>query len=285
MTWKVEFDYINTNGITLHTASAGPEDGPLVLLLHGFPEFWYGWHKQIQPLADAGYRVVVPDQRGYNLSEKPEGAENYAIDILRDDITGLIDALGRKTAYLVGHDWGGAVAWHTAATRPEYVEKLIAVNIPYPGAMRKAMMRYPQQWLKSSYMLFFQIPEAPEKMFQSEEYEPMKQGLAATARPGAFSEGDLEQYKKAWSKKGALTGMLNWYRALKYARIQEVNVTVPVRIIWGLGDQFLSPKTAETSLEFCDNAELIYVGEATHWVAHEQPDIVNRLIKEFLVKD
>jgi epoxide hydrolase 4 len=284
MTWKVEFDYVDTNGITLHTASAGPKNGPLVLLLHGFPEFWYGWHKQIQPLAEAGYRVVVPDQRGYNLSEKPEGAANYAIDILRDDVTGLIDALGRKTAYLVGHDWGGAVAWHVSATRPEYVKKLAAVNIPYPGAMRKAMMRYPQQWLKSSYMFFFQIPEAPEKVFEQNKYESLKRAITNPSVPGTFSEGDLEQYEKAWSREGALTGMLNWYRALKYARIKEENVTVPVRMIWGLGDQFLSPKTAETSLEFCDNAELIYVGEATHWVAHEQPDIVNRLIKEFLAE-
>ncbi|MFE4764858.1 epoxide hydrolase EphM, partial [Bacillus mycoides] len=126
----VKCQFVNTNGITLHVAAAGPEDGPLIVLLHGFPEFWYGWKNQIKPLGDAGYRVIAPDQRGYNLSDKPEGIDSYRIDTLRDDIIGLITQFTDEKAIVIGHDWGGAVAWHLASTRPEYLEKLIAINIP-----------------------------------------------------------------------------------------------------------------------------------------------------------
>ncbi|SDN86489.1 alpha/beta fold hydrolase [Alkalicoccus daliensis] len=279
---KVKFEYRETNHITLHTAAAGPEDGPLVILLHGFPEFWYGWRKQIEPLAEAGYRVLIPDQRGYNLSDKPEGSENYKIDTLRDDILGLIKGAGREKAILIGHDWGGAVAWHTAATATEYVEKLIAVNIPYPGAMKQAALKYPPQLFKSSYMLFFQLPDIPEKLLQTNGWENMKQALTATAKPGAFQEEDLQKYKEAWAQPGSLTAMLNWYRALFQTKISSPMVQVPVRIIWGLGDQFLHPSTAKESLKYCLDGEMILVDEATHWVMHEQPAIVNRLIKEFL---
>jgi pimeloyl-ACP methyl ester carboxylesterase len=124
--------FVETNGITLHTVQAGPADGPLVILLHGFPEFWYGWHEQIRPLAEAGFRVVVPDQRGYNLSDKPDGVERYRIDELSRDVVGLIDAAGREQAAVVGHDWGAAVAWWTALHHADRVSKLVAVNVPHP---------------------------------------------------------------------------------------------------------------------------------------------------------
>ncbi|WP_147804632.1 alpha/beta fold hydrolase [Alkalicoccus halolimnae] len=280
---NVEFHYVETNGITLHTAQAGPEDGPLAILLHGFPEFWYGWRHQIEPLAEAGYRVIVPDQRGYNLSDKPQGVKNYELNQLRDDVTGLIEASGREKAVIFGHDWGGVVAWYLAATKPEFVKKLLIVNVPYLGAARKALLRYPPQLLKSSYMLFFQIPRLPEKIFRTNDFEEMKKGIAASGREGAFTEEDMEHYKEAWSQEGALTAMLNWYRALRYARVSEAKIKVPVRIIWGIGDSFLHPETAKASIDFCENGELIFVGQATHWVNHEQPAIVNQLIHEFVV--
>lgn len=278
---EVEFQHIETNGITLHTAVAGPDDGPMVLLLHGFPEFWYGWRKQIKPLVEAGYKVVIPDQRGYNISEKPEGAENYTVDKLRDDMTGLIEAFGRNKAFVIGHDWGGAVAWFMAATRPEYVEKLVTINIPHPRAMKEVILRYPPQVAKSLYILFFQLPNLPEKLMLN-NLEYMKQGIASTAKPGAFSEEDLGHYEQAWSQPGALTAMLNWYRAIWRAGSAEKKIQLPVRMIWGLGDAFLDKKTAKASLEYCENGELIFVDEATHWVHHEQPQIVNRLIHTFL---
>lgn len=282
---EVEFHLIETNGIRLHTAVAGPEDGELVVLLHGFPEFSYGFHHQMEELAASGYRVVAPDQRGYHLSDKPEQIEDYTINKLSDDIAGLIEAFGETSAIVIGHDWGGAVAWHLAAAKPEYVKKLIAINIPHPAAMPRVFLKNPLQWLKSSYMAFFQLPEVPEKLMAANDFESMKQAMKGTARPDAFTEQELVRYKDAWSQPGALTGMLNWYRAIRKGSLMQMPkapLRMPVRIIWGLGDQFLSPMLATESLKFCENAELVWVGEATHWVHHEQPEIVNRLIKEFL---
>lgn len=282
---NLEFQWIETNGIRLYTAVAGPEDGPLAVLLHGFPEFSYGWKHQIGTLADQGYRVMAPDQRGYNMSSKPEGAENYTLNLLRDDIVGLIDWSGKEKAVVIGHDWGGAVAWQLAATRPELVEKLIAINIPHPLAMPKVMMRNPLQWVRSSYMAYFQIPQLPEKMMAAEDFRFMERAMRNTSRRNTFSEEDLANYKEAWAQKGALSGMLNWYRALSKGSFRQTpgkKIEVPVRILWGIGDQFLSPQLAKESLNFCEDAELVFIGQATHWVHHEQPEIVNRLIQEFL---
>ncbi|MEZ0480028.1 alpha/beta fold hydrolase [Planococcus sp. SSTMD024] len=282
---EMEFHLIETNGIRLHTAVAGPENGELVILLHGFPEFSYGFHHQMKALAVQGYRVVAPDQRGYYLSDKPERIEDYTIDKLRDDIVGLIEAFGETSAFIVGHDWGGAVAWHLAASKPEYVKKLITINIPHPAAMPRVMMKNPVQWVKSSYMAFFQLPEVPEKLMAANDFESMKQAMKGTSRPSAFTEQELDRYREAWSQPGALTGMLNWYRALRKGSLNQVPkrpIETPVRILWGRGDQFLSPMLAKESLKFCKDAELVWIGEATHWVHHEQPVIVNRLIKEFL---
>lgn len=281
----MEHMYIETNGIRLHAAAEGPEDGQLVVLLHGFPEFWYGWIHQIGPLAKKGYRVVAPDLRGYNLSEKPEGIEQYTLDKLKDDVAGVIRHFGRERAIVVGHDWGGAVAWHLAATEPDLVELLIAVNIPHPKAMPRVMAKNPLQWLKSSYMAFFQIPELPEKALAADYFKTMVGSLVSTSRPGTFSEEELERYKEAWAQPGALTGMLNWYRALRQGSMHQTpdrKITVPVRLIWGIGDQFLSPMLAKESMNFCEDGELVFVGEATHWVHHEQAHILNMLIDRFI---
>lgn len=281
----MEYMYIETNGIRLHAAAEGPEDGQLVVLLHGFPEFWYGWIHQIGPLAKKGYRVVAPDLRGYNLSEKPEGIEQYTLDKLKDDVAGVIRHFGRERAIVVGHDWGGAVAWHLAATEPDLVELLIAVNIPHPKAMPRVMAKNPLQWLKSSYMAFFQIPELPEKALAADYFKTMVGSLVSMSRPGTFSEEELKRYKEAWAQPGALMGMLNWYRALRQGSMHQTpdrKITVPVRLIWGIGDQFLSPMLAKESMNFCEDGELVFVGEATHWVHHEQAHILNMLIDRFI---
>ncbi|EGA90659.1 putative hydrolase [Planococcus donghaensis MPA1U2] len=282
---NLSFRYIKTNGITLHTAVAGPEDGPLVILLHGFPEFWFGWKNQIQPLAEKGYQVVAPDQRGYNLSDKPEGIDYYTIDYLRDDVIGIIEFFHKKKAIIIGHDWGGAVAWHLAATRPEYVEKLIVLNIPHPRAMPRVFMKNPLQWMKSSYIAFFQLPNLPEKALGMREFKVMQRGIEKSSNPDAFSTSEIAQYKTAWSQSDALTAMLNWYRAIRkgsFKQLAESKINVPVRIIWGLGDQFLSPMLAKESMSFCEEVNLAFVGEATHWIQHEQPEIVNHLIDQFI---
>ncbi|WP_286058838.1 alpha/beta fold hydrolase [Bacillus mojavensis] len=283
----VNSQFIKTNGITLHVASAGSEDGPLIVLLHGFPEFWYGWKNQIKSLADAGYRVIAPDQRGYNLSDKPEGIEAYRIDTLRDDIIGLISQFTDQKAIVIGHDWGGAVAWHLASTRQEYVEKLIAINIPHPHIMKTVTPVYPPQWLKSSYIAFFQLPDKPEAALKENNYEKLDKAIGLSDRPELFSSEDIKKYKEAWKQPGALTSMLNWYRALRKGSLTEnprEYHTAPYRMIWGMEDRFLSRKLAKETASRCPNGHLIFVDEASHWISHEKPAIVNQLILEYLEK-
>ncbi|MBG9770248.1 alpha/beta fold hydrolase [Bacillus vallismortis] len=282
----IKRQFVKTNGVTLHVASAGPEDGRLIVLLHGFPEFWYGWKNQIKPLADAGYRVIAPDQRGYNLSDKPEGIEAYRIDTLRDDIIGLITQFTDEKAIVIGHDWGGAVAWHLASTHREYLEKLIAINIPHPGIMKTVTPVYPPQWLKSSYIAFFQLPDIPEASLKENDYESLDQAIGLSTRPELFSSEDVSRYKEAWKQPGALTAMLNWYRALRKGSLSEKVTceTAPYRMIWGMEDRFLSRKLAKETEKRCPNGHLIFVDEASHWINHEKPAIVNQLILEYLKK-
>lgn len=279
------FMHIETNGIRLHTGTAGPKDGRLVILLHGFPEFWYGWRHQIDALADAGCFVVFPDQRGYNLSDKPEDLKEYELDKLAGDIAGLIRHFGREKAVIIGHDWGGAVGWHLAAVYPELVELFIPVNIPNPAILPRVMASYPPQWLKSSYIVFFQLPRIPEGMLRADRYKWLSSSMKKSAKEGAFSKEEIRCYEEAWSQPGALTAMLNWYRAIRKGNrlISEKNrVEVPVRMIWGRDDPFLSIRLAKKSLETCKDGEMVLIGEATHWVLHEQHELVNRWILRFL---
>ncbi len=278
---NIDFRFIKTNGIHLHTAVVGPENGPLVILLHGFPEFWYGWKKQISTLANSGYRVIIPDQRGYNLSDKPKGIKQYTIDKLRDDVIGLIECFGRKKATIIGHDWGALVAWHLASTRASYVDKVIPINVPHPAVFMGNIVKHPTQMFRSSYILFFQTPVIPEKLLSENDYKAIKNMMLISAYPRTFSQQDLQQYEASWSKPNALMSMLNWYRALRAGTMGQISnerVTVPVRMIWGRKDQFLSFMLAKESMKMCDDGRLTMVQEATHWIHHEQPEILNKLI-------
>jgi pimeloyl-ACP methyl ester carboxylesterase len=274
----------HVNGITLHCIEAGPTDGPLVILLHGFPEFWWGWRYQIEPLAEAGFRVLVPDQRGYNLSDKPEGRTAYDLDTLTRDIVGLADALGRETFFLVGHDWGGLVAWWTASLHPRRVAKLVAVNAPHPSIVGSYMRSHPRQVLKSLYAGFFQFPWLPETVLSADRYRGLRRTLLRTSRPGTFSDADLAHYEKAWSRPGALTSMLNWYRALPLAprRRPGIRLPMPVLVIWGMQDQFLESGIAEASLKLCDRGTVRWIEKATHWVHLEQAEALNSSMIKFL---
>jgi epoxide hydrolase 4 len=202
--------HLSTNGVMLHAVAAGPSDGPLVILLHGFPEFWYGWRHQIEPLAAVGYRVLVPDLRGYNLSSKPEGLRAYTLDVLADDVLGLATTLGRPKFTIVGHDWGGALAWHLAARNPDRIERAVILNGPYLAAARGYARSHPGQMLKSWYIGLFQVPWLPERLLSASDFAWLRQALTRTSQPGAFQADDLEHYRKAWAQPGALTAMLNW---------------------------------------------------------------------------
>jgi len=276
---------VQTNGVTLQVAQAGPEDGPLVLLLHGFPDFWYGWRHQIDFLARAGYRVWAPDQRGYNRSDKPRGIAAYSVNTLADDIAGLIDAAGREKAVIVGHDWGGGVAWWTALRYPQRVEKLVILNSPHSTVLTNQFLRNPRQLRKSWYMFAFQLPRLPEWLTLRNDAETGKNALRQSSRPGTFSEADLARYADAWQQPGAMTGMINWYRAAFRRRPTppaDDRVHVPTRIIWGARDAFLNRELATLSAEYCDDADVTFIEEATHWVQHEEPEQVNSLIVDFL---
>lgn len=281
----MESTYIETNGISLHAMQAGPEGGPLVVLLHGFPEFWRGWIKQIEPLASAGYYVLAPDQRGYNLSDKPGNLEAYVLDELGKDISGLIRAAGRQKATVIGHDWGGIVAWWLGMQSEEMLDKLVIINAPHPKVMRRTLMYNPGQAIRSSYALFFQLPWIPEAISRNNDWSLVVKALSESSRPGTFSDEDLEYYRESWWRKDAFTSMLNWYRA--NARFQpsiteDSRVHVPTLLIWGKNDLALGEYLVEPSIELCDQGRVEVFEEATHWVQHEEAERVNQLILDFL---
>jgi pimeloyl-ACP methyl ester carboxylesterase len=280
---SVEKLSFNNGDVGLHAVAAGPEDGRVVILLHGFPEFWYSWHKQIEPLAAAGFRVIVPDQRGYNLSSKPAGVASYAFSELVSDVIAIADQLGQKTIFLAGHDWGAAVAWSTALLHPQRIAKLAVLNVPHPSVMRKFLSTRPRQFLRSWYMFFFQLPWLPEALFSAFNFRVGARSLLRSSRPGTFSAEDLAQYRAAWSQPGSLTAMINWYRALFRTRIKFQNkiVRVPTRILWGERDDFLLTEMAHESLRYCTNAELFTFANATHWLQHEEPARVSDLLIDF----
>ena len=284
MAHPLEYHRVPTNGLCLHVVQCGPPAGPLVVLLHGFPEFWYGWRHQLGALADAGFRVWAPDQRGYNLSDKPRRVRDYAIDQLAADVLGLLDAAGRQTAAVVGHDWGAAVAWHLAAHFPRRIQRAAALNVPHPQVLAGALIRQPRQLLKSWYVFFFQLPWVPEALVRPRGWWAARRALRNSSRSGTFSDADLVLYQAAWARPGAMRGMINWYRAAgRFAgRLGETGrVAVPLCIIWGKDDAFLSANLARQSLAFCDAGRLTYL-DATHWVQHEAAAEVNELLINFL---
>jgi pimeloyl-ACP methyl ester carboxylesterase len=276
---------IISNGVRLHVVEAGPEDGPLLILLHGFPEFWYGWRRQIGPLAAAGFRVQCPDQRGYNLSGKPRGVSSYNLDRLAGDVVGLIDAAGAAKARVVGHDWGGIVGWWLGIRHPQRLERLALLNIPHPLVMEHTLWHSSVQRKKSNYIFFFQLPWLPERLFSRNDFAYAEKSLRGSSRPGTFTDEDIARYKEAWSQGQAVRSMLHWYRAALRAKPQRpktARVTVPTLLIWGTQDRFLGQEMAPASIDLCDQGRLELIPEATHWVQLEEPARVNRLLVDFL---
>ncbi len=279
----IEHLEVPANGLRLHVALAGPPQGPLVVLLHGFPEFWWAWRHQIGALAAAGWRVAAPDQRGYGTSDKPSGRSAYALDTLADDILALASALGHERFTVVGHDWGGIVAWQLAARAPGRIERAAILNAPHPATLLPHALGHPGQLLKSAYVVFFQMPLVPEWTLGANGHAALARALTLSSRPGTFAEADLARYREAWSQPGALTAMLNWYRAVAVSRpASQARIRMPVRIIWGDRDTALDRQLADEGAARCDHAEVFHIAEATHWVQHEEAARVNALLLEFL---
>ena len=278
---RLEHRLVSSNGIRLHVVDAGPSDGEPVLLLHGFPDFWWGWRRVFGSLAAAGRRVIVPDMRGNGRSEAPRGSASYALDILADDIFGLIDELGINRCCLVGHDWGGVVAWSVAARRPQSIAKLIAVAAPHPDTLLSGIRRDPVQLVRSLYIGLFQLPLLPEIALSMRRFALLRRALANSSVPGTFSATDLEHYCETWRGLGRIRAMLGSYRALSVPRAPVGRIAVPTQILWAGRDRFLGGALGRLALERCDDARLTVLRDATHWVPHEHSqDIVAAVLSE-----
>lgn len=271
--------YAQANGVRLHYVEQG--SGPLVVLLHGFPDFWYSWRDQIPALAAAGFRVVAPDLRGYNESERPRGIAAYALDVLAADVAALILALGAAQATVVGHDWGGLVAWHVAMHHPEVVSSLVIMNAPHPRAFRRELTHNWAQKRRSWYIGFFQLPWLPEAMLAVGNRWLLRRVLR---RGGpAHSDAELATYLAAFAAPGAMTAALNYYRALLRIRSKRpVTIACPTLLIWGLRDRFLLPVLAEGTEAWVPKLERHEEPRARHWVQHDAAAAVNAKLLAFL---
>ena len=276
--------YVLTNGVRLHVVLAGDPLGKPLILLHGFPEFWYGWRHQIPALDAAGFRLIIPDQRGYNLSDKPEGIRAYNLDNLVEDVLGLADHFGYDRLDLVGHDWGAVVAWEAAITVPQRIQRLAILNVPHPAVMSAYLAKSPAHMLKSWYIVSFQIPGLADRLLRMRDWAALEGLLAGSGKSRTFDSRELVEYRKAWSQPGALTAMINWYRALvcyRPATPKDPRVHQPVLILWGKRDIALSYAMVSPSMDLCDQGRLTVFDEATHWVQHDEPSQVNRELIQF----
>jgi pimeloyl-ACP methyl ester carboxylesterase len=273
--------YAEVGDVTLHYMEAGY--GPLLVLLHGFPEFWFSWRLQIVPLVAAGFRVVAPDLRGYNLSSRPAGVEAYSADRLAADVRGLIRELGADSATLVGHDWGGTVAWATAMIHPEVVNRLVILNAAHPRRLQQGL-RNPNQLRKVWYFFFFQLPGLPEPIVRAGRWRFFRR-YQRDARP-PYTPEDTERYVESWSQPGAAIAIINYYRAAvrgsKQAQAQLRPIQAPTLVIWGQRDRYLGPNLAEPDTDDVPNLDRVErLPDASHWVHHDEAERVTRLLIDF----
>lgn len=284
------------NGVRTQYVEAG--EGPLVVLLHGFPEHWYSWREQIPALVEAGYRVVAPDMRGYNRTEKPPGVEAYRIGHLVSDVRALIAHCGAENAHLVGHDWGGVIAWEVAARHPENVSRLVILNAQHPSAYRRELRSCESDQTKRSwYVLFFQLPWLPELLFRVGGERLLESLFRESAtNPEAFDEEAIRRYKRACSQPGAMPAMINYYRALFRGTVRGAipgrgapNATTSdglidrsTLLIWGMEDTTLSPQLTEGIEEWVPDIEVERIEGASHWVQLDAPERVNERLVEFI---
>ena len=257
-----------------------------MVFLHGFPSFWYSWQHQIEYFAKQNFYVIVPDQRGYNISGKPQQMRDYRLSVLVEDMVQLLVTMEVKEVILVGHDWGGIVAWALLKRHPELVKKAIIINAPYLPAYTKFSFK---QLRKSWYVYFFQLPHLPEWMMRRKRFAMLKNTLLKTSLPKTFTKEDLMRYEEAWSQKGSVTAMINWYRALvrylKDARTifrAKTKIETPVLLLWGMKDAFLEPESCKCPATHCSHFTIKYYANATHWLPIEKFEEVNNDILNFI---
>ena len=292
----LEEHYAELNGVRLHYVTAG--SGKLILFVHGFPEFWYAWKKQLLEFGK-DHLAVAPDMRGYNLSEKPPGVEQYQLKFLVEDLRALAEHLGQKSFVLVGHDWGGVVAWAFALHYPKYLQKLVVINAPHPAIFDRELRENPAQQKASEYMLMFRSSQAEEILSANNNAFLFDGVLREGLNTGHFTDEDRRAYLDAWSKPGALTGGLNYYRAAHAGPpgpgaapgegsfaggFPTLTVKVPTLVIWGEKDPYLLTGNLDGLDEFVGDLAVKRIPDGTHWVIHEKPALVNDSIRAFLRK-
>jgi pimeloyl-ACP methyl ester carboxylesterase len=276
--------WIDGAGVRLHAVHCGR--GAPVVLLHGFPDFWHVWRRQLPALADAGFRAVAPDLRGYNLSERPSRVEDYRLDLLADDVAALIRGLGVARAHVVGHDWGGVIAWHLAVRHPDVVDRLVVCNAPHPARFRQ-LLRTPQQASRSWYAGFFQLPWLPERLLGAGDLAALrriwKHGPLAR---GATSREDLAASVAAFREPSARWAAVSYYRALARHRatVPPDRRRIPHRtlLIWGARDVALVRANAEGLEPWVPDLRVLDLPEAGHWAMLDAPATVNAALIEFL---
>lgn len=274
-----------SGGVTLTTVVEGPEDGPLVLLLHGFPESATEWRRLIPPLVQAGYRVLAPDQRGYADSDKPGAVGDYVLDRLAEDAMALAAGQGRERFSVVGHDWGAAVTWHLLSRFPERLERAAVLNVPHPAVLLRTLRDDPEQRKRSAYIALFRKKGWAEFLLKLFGFRMLKKAFASAARP--YPDAVLETYRRQWSRPGALTGMLSWYRALDPKTVRDPGpggIATPVLILWGDKDVALTPATADASAALCADVRLRRFPNASHWLPNDEPEAVAQEVLAFLAE-
>ena len=272
---------IDVGDIALHVVSAGPADGPPVVLLHGFPEFWYSWRHQLAALAGAGFHVLAPDLRGYNRSDKPGDPALYGQRHYVGDVLALLDTLGYEDAYIAGHDVGGGVAWRLVLLHPDRVRQAVIFNAGHPLVGSRARPENDAEtitWFRS----FFKLPWLPELVARSGDWWLLSRNLRTTSRPGTFDDAALDVYKAAWSRDNAISTMIHAYRA-EIIEVPEDRgaVNVPVRVVWGANDAFIPPAAAAFTREYVGRDAFVEVPDASHWILLEEPERTSREMIEF----
>ncbi len=275
----------------LSVLEAGDPAGEPVVLLHGFPELSHSWRHQLPALAEAGYHAVAPDLRGYGASDRPTAVEAYAAKALVGDVAGLIRALGHESAHVVGHDWGGSLAWGLAGNAPGAVRSLTILNAPQGPVSARLRREDAGQRAKSWYMLLFQFPGVAEAWLSDDDFANLRGFVFDTAPPAAFPPEEREVYVDALRRDGALTAALNWYRAnmppSSWLRDppDPPEITVPTLIIWGEGDAYMGTELLErTAATVTGPLRVERLPGVSHWVQQEVPDRVNELLLGFLAE-
>jgi epoxide hydrolase 4 len=294
-TSAVRHEFADVNGVRLHYVSSG--SGKLLLFLHGFPEFWYEWKRQLDEFG-RDFHVVAPDLRGYNLSSKPAGVERYTLNLLLDDVRALIRHLGHEKCVLIGHDWGGFIAWTLAGVSAASVEKLVIINAPHPAIFLRELRENPAQREASQYMLMFRNNPGIEEFIAANNFAGFnRMFLDPLIAGGQLTEDDRRVYLEAWSQPGALTAGLNYYRAAELGPLEsgdpvpeplasilnELVIHAPTLVLWGEKDPYVLTGNLEGLNQFVPNLELHRISDATHWLIHEKPNLVNAYIRNFLL--